>query len=148
MGYPPSDDDDAEETVTTQEPDNDNIITDEIRDHGMPLPHENGRPRSAGTKNENEHVFHSQERRASLPAGVIERGHVNSICGQILRYIGDEQYSMACGRHLRSMGDQLCYNYYIRNMVRRSEEFHQNNEQHLNGSHSSPNLNQNGDKNV
>jgi hypothetical protein len=44
-----------------------------------------------------------QERRSSLPIGLLENGQINSLCGKILRYMGDEQYSLACGRHLRGM---------------------------------------------
>ena len=148
MGYPASDDEEQEETVTPPANDTDTVLTN--GSNSSTLPTENNRPRSASTRDENVHIFNSQERRSSLPPGVLERGHITSICGQILRYIGDEQYSLACGRHLRSMGDQLCYNYFIRNMVRRSGEFqhHSSSDQHLNGSHSTPNLNQNNDRNV
>ena len=86
-----------------------------------------------------------QERRSSLPPGVIENGHISSLCGQILRVIGDEQYSMATGRHLRCMGDQLCYSYFVRNMLRRSAEF-QRPTSSMTGSHSSPNLSQHKNK--
>ena len=37
-----------------------------------------------------------------------------SICGKILRIMGDEQTSRACGRHLRCMGDEIFCRYAIR----------------------------------
>ncbi|CAC5401282.1 unnamed protein product [Mytilus coruscus] len=91
---------------------------------------------------QNQYPLSNQERRSSLPPGLLESGEINSLCGQMLRYMGDEQYSMACGRHLRCMGDQLCYNYFIRNVIRSSGEFqHQNQNSHaLTNSHSTPNL--------
>jgi hypothetical protein len=48
-----------------------------------------------------------QERRSSLPIGLLENGQINSLCEQILRYMGDEQYSLACGRHLRGVPIKL-----------------------------------------
>ncbi|XP_063433868.1 uncharacterized protein LOC134715556 [Mytilus trossulus] len=91
---------------------------------------------------QHQYPLSNQARRSSLPPGLLESGEINSLCGQMLRYMGDEQYSMACSRHLRCMGDQLCYNYFIRNVIRSSGEFqHQNQNSHaLTNSNSTPNL--------
>ncbi|KAK3096781.1 hypothetical protein FSP39_003238 [Pinctada imbricata] len=61
------------------------------------------------------------ERRNSLPAGVLEHHiHTNRLCGQILRYMGDDHFSKACGKHLRYMGDEMCLSYQIRNRLQES----------------------------
>ena len=45
--------------------------------------------------------------------GVPDR-QCTSICGKILRIMGDEQTSRTYGRHLRSMGDEIFCRYAIR----------------------------------
>lgn len=42
---------------------------------------------------------------------------VASLCGQILRVMGDEQVSHTCGRHLRCMGDHLYHNYTLHKLL-------------------------------
>lgn len=93
--------------------------------------------------NEDERIRLSQqcsERRGSVPTGLVEH-HLNpqehSICGQILRVMGDEHYSKGLGKHLRYMGDEMCYSYYLRNRYYSSQ---QNSSTGLTSSHSLPDL--------
>ena len=147
MGCPSSDDDETEESVKTQSS-NATVPVETPRTTDCVGPSVvsvecNGR--SVNTQGETTghppmNLTH-QERRSSLPIGLLENGQINSLCGQILRYMGDEQYSLACGRHLRGMGDQLCYNYFVRNLFRRSGEFQRQNTNTLTESLSTPNLN-------
>ncbi|XP_061164886.1 uncharacterized protein LOC133173833 [Saccostrea echinata] len=80
------------------------------------------------------------ERRGSVPTGLVEH-HLNpqshSICGQILRVMGDEHYSKGLGKHLRYMGDEMCYSYYLRNAYYNSTR---ENSSTLTNSHSLPDL--------
>ncbi|CAG2233842.1 unnamed protein product [Mytilus edulis] len=160
MGSPASDDEEAEEPTQVHVPQH---LSEHLKVQATGESVKfNKRPKSAdaatrhartvdSTQNnstqdlQNQNPISNQERRSSLPPGLLESGEINSLCGQMLRYMGDEQYSMACGRHLRCMGDQLCYNYFIRNVIRSSGEFqHQNQNSHaLTNSNSTPNLSKN-----
>ncbi|KAL5004546.1 hypothetical protein ScPMuIL_018002 [Solemya velum] len=42
---------------------------------------------------------------------------VASLCGQMLRVMGDEQVSHTCGRHLRCMGDHLYHHYTLHKLL-------------------------------
>lgn len=81
----------------------------------------------------------TSERRGSVPTGLVEH-HLNpqthSLCGQILRVMGDEHYSKGLGQHLRYMGDEMCYSYHIRNSYYSA----QRNSSNLTNSHSLPDL--------
>ena len=40
-----------------------------------------------------------------------------SLCGRILRIMGDEQTCRTCGKHLKTMGDEIYLNYATRSLV-------------------------------
>lgn len=84
----------------------------------------------------------NQERRNSLPAGFLEHGAVNNLCGKILRFMGDEHFSKTCGKHLRCMGDEMCYTYLLKNMMPTAAipPNSGTQEHHIANSHSMPDL--------
>lgn len=60
---------------------------------------------------------HSQERLGDFSESTQNSEpsrHCTSICGRILRIMGDEQTSRTYGRHLRNMGDEIFCRYAIR----------------------------------
>lgn len=60
---------------------------------------------------------HSQERLGDVSESTQKSEpsrHCTSVCGKILRLMGDEQTSRTYGRHLRNMGDEIFCRYAIR----------------------------------
>lgn len=74
---------------------------------------------------------HNSNRRNSLPPGILEHIDVKNVCGQILRFMGDEHFSKTCGRHLRCMGDEISHLYWLKKTVMGSPQTLANDEQTL-----------------
>ncbi|OWF35264.1 hypothetical protein KP79_PYT15004 [Mizuhopecten yessoensis] len=84
---------------------------------------------------------HVDNRRNSLPPGILEHINVKSVCGQILRFMGDEHFSKTCGRHLRCMGDEISHLYWLKKTVMGPQQNLPNREYTLShNSHSLPDL--------
>jgi hypothetical protein len=131
-------------------------MEDDQEDPQRTLPHPSNPPRSHVTREESventqsDHGEDSEplrrrlsrqtsERRGSVPTGLVEQHpnpHTHLLCGQILRVMGDEHYSKGLGQHLRYMGDEMCYSYFIRNRYYAV----QTNRSQLTNSHSLPDL--------
>lgn len=66
---------------------------------------------SVDSENSQERLGNTSENSA---LGSEPNKQCTSICGRILRIMGDEQTSRTYGRHLRSMGDEIFCRYSIR----------------------------------